>query len=383
MEQKKKLLYIVRYRIDEKFNLKTKFDGQIHAFENMGFDVHYIAFDRTNFYLICGDKKEIVGKTHFNFPSYVHTLFYYDLHKIVLKLLKTEKLDYVYWRSAPCWISSCRIANYLSKTDTKLIYEYPTFPIKREKQNSFFRQIYLRYSDWLQQFVDKKVDMFVMIGEDAGESYKGISALNITNGIDITNIKPRVRQIDNENIHILALASMSYWHGYDRLIQSLAEYKGTQSVIIHMVGGNDGGSLGEWKELANRLGISEKVIFHGPKSGNELEEMFNLCDVGVNSLGMYRKGFQMTSELKTREYAARGLPFVCSVEDPALAKVEEPLWHQVANDETIPDMQEIVNFALRMREESNCVEKLRAYAKEYMTWESQYTKVFGRLEGEQ
>ena len=60
MEQKKKLLYIVRYRIDVKFNLKTKFDGQIHAFENMGFDVHYIAFDRTNFYLIRGDKKEIV-----------------------------------------------------------------------------------------------------------------------------------------------------------------------------------------------------------------------------------------------------------------------------------------------------------------------------------
>ncbi|MBE6949651.1 MAG: glycosyltransferase family 4 protein [Ruminococcaceae bacterium] len=383
MARKKKLLYIMRYRLDESFNLKAKFDGQLNAFKNLGFDVSCIAFDSTSFYVISGDKKEVVGKTHFGFPSYIHTLFYYDLHKIVLNLLKKQKFDYVYWRSGPCWLSSCRIAGYISKSETKLIYEYPTFPVKREKQFSFLRQLFLHYSDWLQRYVDKRVDLFVMIGEDAGGSYKGIPAINITNGIDIGSIKPRKRNIDKDTIHILALASMSYWHGYDRLIKSLAEYKGTQSIVVHMVGGNDGGALGEWKELTKSLGIEEKVIFHGAKSGTELDEMFNTCDVGVNSLGMYRKGFAVTSELKSREYAARGLPFVCSVEDPALAGATEPLWHQISNDDTIPDMEEIVAFALRMRKDAGCVDKLRAYAAEHMTWDSQYIRVFERLEGEQ
>lgn len=378
----KKILYIVRYRLDESFNLKAKFDGQIAAFAKLGLDVSYIAFDSTHFYHINNGKKEIVGNTHFGVPAYVHTLFYYDLHKIVLNLLKTEKWNYVYWRSAPCWISSCRIANRISKLDTKLIYEYPTFPIKREKQKSILRQLYLYYSDWLQKNVDRKVDLFVMIGEDAKGSYRGKPAINITNGIDITNILPRERKIDNCTIHILALASMSYWHGYDRLIKSLANYKSTQNVVIHMVGGNDGGCLGEWKELTNQLGLEDKVIFHGAKTGKELEEMFNLCDIGVNSLGMYRKGFEVTSELKTREYAARGLPFVCSVEDSALADAKEPLWYKVSNDDTIPDMGQIVEFALRMRENSECVKELRQYAMERMTWEAQYKKVFEKLEGE-
>lgn len=382
MTQKKKLLYIMRYRLDESFNLKAKFDGQLHAFENLGFDVSYIAFDSDNFYVVNGKNKKQVGRTHFNFPSYIHTMFYYDLHKIVLELLKTEEWDYVYWRSGPCWISSCKIASYINKLNTKLIYEYPTFPIKREKQFSILRQMYLYYSDWLQKTIDNKVDLFVMIGEDAGGSYKGIPAVNITNGIDITDINLRQRSNDEEEVHILALASMSYWHGYDRIIKSLAEYNGEQPVTIHMVGGNDGGSLEEWKELSKKLGLEEKVIFHGPKSGDELEEMFNHCDIGVNSLGMYRKGFKMTSELKTREYAARGLPFICSVEDPALINADNPLWYQVSNDDNVPDMQGIVDFTLRMKEDSQCAKKLRTYAVEHMTWESQYTKVFEVLEGE-
>ena len=101
-----------------------------------------------------------------------------------------------------------------------------------------------------------------------------------------------------------------------------------------------------------------------------------LLAIGVNSLGMYRKGFSMTSELKAREYAARGLPFVCSVDDPALRYAREPMWLQVSNDDRIPDMREMVAFALKMRAEEDGVGKLRAYAQANLTWESQYRNVF-------
>lgn len=379
MADRKKLLYIVRYQLDKPFNLKAKFDGQIRAFENLGFDVYYLAYDEAHFYLMHGHEKTVIGDTHFKIPMYVHSLLYRDMYSLARRVLKEHAINCVYWRCSPNWYASYRLAQYAHSANITLIYEYPTYPLSKEKQKSKLRDLFMRYSSVWQKKIDDLADGFVLIGEDAGGVYNGKPAVNISNGINLEGIPARNRKTDPDTIHILALASMSYWHGYDRLIRALAEYTGDQKIKIHMVGGNDGGSIPEWKALTEELGLQDKVIFHGPKSGNELSEMFDLCDIGVNSLGMYRKGFSVTSELKTREYAARGLPFVCSVDDPALQYTQEPMWLRVANDDSIPDMREIVAFTLRMRSEEAVVEKLRAYAGEHLTWESQYRQVFEKF----
>ena len=375
----KKLLYVVRYRLDKPFNLKAKFDGQIRSFENLGFDVYYLAFDEKHFYLINGGKKTVIGNTHFGIPGYFHTLCYQDLYTLARKLVRKIAFDCVYWRSAPHLPASLALAREIKKRGARFIYEYPTYPANTEKSMNGLRALYSAYSSSLRKKVDNLADGFVLIGEDAGGVYNGKTAVNISNGINLEVIPARNPKPDPDAIHILALASMSYWHGYDRLIRSLAAYNGDQNVMIHMVGGNDGGSIPEWKALTQELGLQDKVIFHGSKSGDALSEMFDLCDIGINSLGMYRKGFAVTSELKAREYAARGLPFVCSVDDPALDHAEEPLWMRVSNDDSIPDMGSIVEFALKMRTDERSVEKLRAYAGEYLTWESQYRQVFEKI----
>lgn len=298
------------------------------------------------------------------------------MYTLARKLLRNNTYDCVYWRAAPHLPASLALAKAIGKTGARFIYEYPTYPANTEKSMSGLRAVYGKYAAVLGKKVDNLADGFVLIGEDAHGVYNGKPAVNISNGIDLEVIPARNRRPDPDTIHILALASMSYWHGYDRLIRSLAAYTGDQNIMIHMVGPNDGGSIPEWKVLAEELGVQDKVIFHGTKSGRELSEMFDLCDIGVNSLGMYRKGFSVTSELKSREYAARGLPFLCSVDDPALDHTSEPLWMRVSNDDTIPDMSEIVAFALNMREDEQSVEKLRTYAARHLTWESQYRKVF-------
>lgn len=381
MENSKKLLYITRYSLHQSFNLQKKFDGQISAFKNLGFDVYFIGFDEKNLYLINGEKKTVIGKTHFGFPSYLHTLFYNDLHKAAIKAIREVGFDYVYWRSAPLWGSSYKVAKAIKSNKAKFVYEIPTFPPQSESHMNGFRKLFSIYSKSLSKKFDPLVDYYVVIGEDAGGEYKGKPAINIENGIDISNITVRNPKIDSDTVHILALASMCYWHGYDRLIKSLAEYKGTQDVVIHMVGGNDGGCLNEWKELANNLSLQDKVIFHGPMAGQDLEEMFNLCDVGINSLAMYRKGFKVTMELKTREYVSRGLPFVCAVEDPALSECQSPLWLKIANDDSIPDMNMIVDFAVNMKQDPSHMQKLRSIAESKMTWDTQYRKVFDIVGG--
>lgn len=382
MNEKKKLFYIVRYQLDQPFNLKAKFDGQLRAFENLGFDVYYLAFDATNFYMVNRDQKTVVGKTHFQFPAYQHTMLYRDLNATAEKMVKRYDFDYIYWRHAPCWYSSYHLAKQIRASRAKLIYEYSTFPLRQEKQMDILRSAFMRYSDIWVKKIDTCTDTFVMIGEDAHGIYKGKPAINISNGISLELIPVRHPKAAPNTIHILALASMCYWHGYDRLIRSLAEYSGSQDIRIHMVGGNDGGAIPEWKALVAELGLQEKVLFHGQKSGAELDAFFDLCDVGVNSLGMYRKNFTVTSELKTREYAARGLPFVCSVDDPALDHAQEPLWLRVSNDDTIPNMEQIVEFALRMRADDGSATKLRSYAQAHLTWDAQYQHLFEAIKSE-
>lgn len=379
MNDKKKLLYVVRYQLDKPFNLKAKFDGQIRAFENLGFDVFYLAFDEKHFYLINGRKKTVFGKTHFGIPGYFHTLCYQDLYALARKAVKEIRFSCVYWRAAPHLPESVRLAKAVKKSGARFIYEYPTYPSNTEKSLSFLRSVYAGYAQFLGKKVDDLADGFVLIGEDAHGLYNGKTAVNISNGINLDVIPARNPRPDPDTVHILALASMSYWHGYDRLIRSLAEYKGDQNVMIHMVGGNDGGSVPEWKALTEELGLQARVLFHGAKSGAELDEMFDLCDIGVNSLGMYRKGFSVTSELKAREYAARGLPFVCSVDDPALEHTDDPLWLRVSNDDSVPDMVQIIDFALQMRRDEHTADKLRAYAQQHLTWESQYRMVFDKI----
>ena len=242
----KKLLYITRYSLDEEFNLKKKFDGQLSAFRNLGYDVYFIGFDRKHLYLVHNDEKTVYGKTHFGVPSYLHTQFYNDLHKSAIKAIKQKGIDVVYWRSAPIFSSSCKVAEAAKEAGARLIVEIPTFPSSKENNLTGIRKAFSVYSDHYSDRFSALVDAYVAIGENAHGEYNGKPAINMDNGIDVNSVPVRNPVNDKDTIHLLALASMSYWHGYERIIKSLGEYKGNQNVIIHMVGGNDGGCLPEF-----------------------------------------------------------------------------------------------------------------------------------------
>ena len=385
MKIKKKLLYIVRYPIYEDFNLRGKFDGQLEAFRNLGLDVYHLVFDRVHFYLVHNGEKQIVGKATTRMPMYFHTKVYYDMHRAVVKAAEKVRFDYVYWRGAPAWRSSYTTARRLHEQGAKILYEIPTYVKIGEEAMSILRKVFALYGNLWKEKLHQYIDLMVLIfTEDSKnlDTLYGKPVAVIDNGVDVDAIPLRAPTEDKDGVHILALASMSYWHGYDRLIRSVSQYTGSQKVTLHMVGGNDGGMLPQWQKLAEDLHVEERVIFHGKMYGDELAKMFDLCDVGANALAQYTKNLSATSELKVREYTARGLPFLCSVEDPALNHTNEPFWMQVANDASVPDMQQIVEFALKMREDREHPAKMRAYAQKYMTWESQYAPIFEKLEKE-
>ena len=52
----------------------------------------------------------------------------------------------------------------------------------------------------------------------------------------------------------------------------------------------------------------------------------------------------------------------------------------VSNDDSIPDMNGIVDFALQMRDDKEMIPYMRWFAEENLTWETQYKKLFDAIE---
>lgn len=139
--------------------------------------------------------------------------------------------------------------------------------------------------------------------------------ITIGNGFDV--VSAPVRQpaaYTGTDLHLLCVANVNRWHGIDRLLRGLANYSGTPGVVLHVVG--NGPELSHLQELAEELGIGDRAVFHGFRTGEDLDAFFDQCHVAVGSLAIHRIGLKEASILKAREYCARGIPFIYGISDP-------------------------------------------------------------------
>jgi len=144
----------------------------------------------------------------------------------------------------------------------------------------------------------------------------------IANGVDVSTIKQRKKAPSwpNKTLVLLGVANVSYWHGYDRVIEGIKNYyeivraDSDPDVEFLIVGA--GAEIPNLMSLVEQYGLRKRVKFLGPLSGAELDEVYERAHIGIGSLGSYRKGLFLSSELKVREYCAVGIPFVLATNDP-------------------------------------------------------------------
>ena len=168
-----------------------------------------------------------------------------------------------------------------------------------------------------------------------------------------------------EDLHLLCVANISRWHGLDRLIRGLGAYHGPTRVTLHIAG--DGSELPNLKKIINQLDITDQVIFHGLTTGKDLDDLFNICHIAVGSLGMHRKGLTQTSELKAREYCARGIPYIIACADPDFPD-DFPYLYRFLSDESPVDIERIIEFTQKVYKDPEHPQKMRAYAVEHLDW---------------
>lgn len=349
------------------------------AMKNLGYDVYFLAYDNRSYYLIHNDEKKPL-KRIFATHSFVfhHILSYICLYLSVLKVLRMfewNKYDYAYIRSMPREFFWKRMKKEMWNLGMKIIVENPTYMSKGAEEPMF----YIRFLNTVLKIFgkDKYTTLYTLIGDKTEGCFNGTPAINIDNGIDVDLFEPRT-PISHTGINFIAVGNIAYWHGFDRIIKGLASFK-EEDIHLYLVGPDGDGSLSQCMRLAEKMEISHLVHAVGPKFGEELTSLLNKCDVAFASLAISRKKLESASSLKNREYCARGIPFVFASEDPVLSQHPMEFVMQIPDDETPVPIKKVISFSKGLPN-NEAPSIMRRYAEEYMTWESQFKKVFDYLE---
>lgn len=381
----KSIFFLMKYPTCVPETLIRKFNGQMNACIQLGYEAWYLEWNGEAFQLVCmnsGEKRHVMNTTQkLAKEKYYHTLYFIDMYRAAIKAIGMRHFDKLYIRFLPTFPPAVRFVKLAKKKGITIIQEIPTYLGKGNDdgsdQPSLVRRVGLRLSNAYAQLAQRKMDFFTIIGVDAKGTFAGKPAMNINNGIDVTAISLRSYQPQEDAIHMLLLASMCDWHGYDRMITALKNYKGDEKIILHFAGNDGDGSLAKWQQMAEGM---ENIIFHGGVYGDDLDKLINCMDLGVSSLGLYRIGLELGTVMKGREYMARGLPFVYAGEDPTIEK-GHPYAMQVSNDDAPIDMEEIIAFAKRVRTEKNAAESMREYARKHMSWEMEFERILNAVDG--
>ena len=210
----------------------------------------------------------------------------------------------------------------------------------------------------------------------SGDSQK--PRITIGNGFDIDSVpvKHVSGYLDSE-LRLLCVAAVHRWHGLDRLLKGIAAYSGTNKITLHIAG--DGTELPYLKQLADELSIQDHIIFHGYQTGELLDTLFNHCHIAVGSLGIHRKGLTQTSELKAREYCARGIPYIIACSDPDFPD-DFPYILRLPADESPIDMEQVITFASRVCQEPDYPQNMRLFAINNLDWSVKMKKLKQFLE---
>jgi glycosyltransferase involved in cell wall biosynthesis len=191
--------------------------------------------------------------------------------------------------------------------------------------------------------------------------------ITIPNGIDVGSVRLRSpRKFESEQeISLLCVANFSPWHGIDRLILGLAHYTGPCSVTLHLVGG--GPEIPNLKKLCIQYNLADRVVFHDFLSGHNLDRSFDESQIAVGTLGIHRLNIANSSTLKSREYCARGIPYIMASADSDFPD-EFPYILKIPGDETFVDLEKVIGFAKRVYQDPDHPQKMRHYAVDHLDW---------------
>ena len=188
-----------------------------------------------------------------------------------------------------------------------------------------------------------------------------------SNGINVKSTPIPPPRLFTGTLRLITVAHIQFWHGIDRLINSIHYALNTNpdlsgKIQLTIVGDGDGKSC--LLSLVDKLQLQDIVTFAGKIAPEKLASYFANSDIGVCSLGLHRKNLNYASQLKAREYAAHGLPFILAGVDPDF-QIDQAFVFRVKNDESLIDINAIYNsYITLITKNPNLSRNIRTFAEE-------------------
>ncbi|WP_337663492.1 glycosyltransferase [[Ruminococcus] lactaris] len=295
--------------------------------------------------------------------------------------------DFVYFRKGTIdW----RLEKYLRKIKLEnpnmIIYmDIPTYPYEGEMGAGFKANVKRLIDKVFRERLYRYIDRIVVTGSNIESSLWNIKVVNIVNGINMDEINIRkVTNKKNESVlTISCIARFSPWHGYERLIRGLASYYntgGTRDIKVLMVG--QGSEIEMYKELVQKNKLDDRIIFTGQLLGEQLEEIYDLTDIGCCSLGRYKSGLDVIGDLKSREFMAKGIPMICGCNIDVLENTEYPYVVQFPNDSSEIDFKHLIDYYDSLIERfsiDELTEAIRLRARDLVDFRKTFSPVINEL----
>jgi glycosyltransferase involved in cell wall biosynthesis len=362
-----KMVYIFKNNIfDDKYvGVVKKVGMQLEALKKYGYEPILFIYDGRRVY-VC-DKVTGEYKIEY-FESLQKSL------EFILKSIDEIKPKFIYARHIIFYTHYIfEFYNQLCSKNENVIYEFYTFPYDNEfkegdkglKADKYYR---------------KKIKDFIKITTNYNEFTEilGIPSIPLNNGIDLEKISVK-RNIPKKKINcieMIGIATLWFWHGYDRVIEGLNQYYNSKEnkyeIKFNIVG--EGKETERLKNLVDKYGLQKYVIFHGKLLDSHLlQQLRQESDIAIGSLGLHRLKLTNVSTIKAPEYCAAGIPFIISYNEISFKEPQKFILNVEPNDNPLCIEEVIKFYENNIGYETSL--KMRKYAENNLTWKTIMGKV--------
>lgn len=375
---KKIFLYMNFFKDDDSIGITKKIKAQIKTLRRMGMDVTYTSYTDSGAVIIDNEEKVIYSKEYkiknSFYKRFKRRFLLIDTVNEYLKLKKT-KYDFAYLRWHTYDSVFIEMLDNLKKCGAKNIIEAHAWTPDRKGKTLIAKyQIYMDNKN--SSKAKSRVDLVAAMCEY--DNIWGIKTVKVDNAVDLESISKRNHIKNEKELRIISVSNEYPYHGYDRLLNGLKNYYdkgGKVDIKVHFIGV----FMESTKKLAMELGLSKRVYFHGKMHGEALDKVYDNSDLGIGALAHHRVGMYSGSSLKTKEYFAKGLPFIYGWKEPAFDETY-PYALQIPLCEEPIDVEEIIDFYNGIKDDDNMINNMREFAKENYSWEKEFKKVFEQFQ---
>jgi hypothetical protein len=309
----------------------------------------------------------------FHFLDYVYA-YNFKRYTIIEKYIDLKAFDYIILRYPKADKSGIKFAKKYNVISEHHANEYEELRLEfistkniAVKLAKLFRSYLEKKYGW--EILKNTKGLICISDEVSSIQQKRLKTIvpkfTIPNGVSVEDTAfTKYKPFDNNILKCIFIASANVpYHGIERIIYAIETYHGKIKIQLHIVGHFP------YKKFSKY----NFIHFHGPLYDTALDSLISKMNLGISTLGVYKKKTNEPNSIKTREYIARGLPFILAYDDTDLESnsPQKMFYLKFPNNDTPIDMRKIILFLREINKNYSVYELsayMRQYAYEYLDW---------------